>query len=218
MKLNLSLLTVVAGALLLASCSKSTNSDEYASNWKPYSGTTWKKPATALNFSAINGGFQFDANISTANTVDTLGVNLAGFIPTMYQISNFETASDAQLAVSVSVTSPLDSMKLKTMIIDPTTHDTTLYEHFQFGRVRGSIQTFGKDSVLTQPRVFGQDALFTYAPSVHPDSCSRQIALKLILNWNSYTGRAVLDTLKTTKVTVTVRNMAFTVNGVDILK
>jgi hypothetical protein len=71
---------------------------------------------------------------------------------------------------------------------------------------------------LTQPRPFGSDALFAYSPSIHPDSCSRQIYIQLILNWKNYTGPAVLDTLKTSKISVQVKNMGLTVSGVDILK
>jgi hypothetical protein len=207
---------LVAGIGLFSSC-KSTNADNYDSVWKPYSGTNWAQPSAIQNFSARDGGFTFAATISQTNAVDTLGVVLP-FSPSMYVISNIESGSTAQFAVSASVSSPLDSMKLKTIVIDPVKHDTTRYAYFQFGRVRGTVQTSGINKVLTAPRAFGSDGVFTYAPSIHPDSCSQKITLQLIVNWNNYTGAAVLDTLKTTTISVQVKNMSLTVSGIAILK
>lgn len=212
------LLLVGAAVCINSSCTKSTSSEEYDSVWRPYSGTAWTKPSSGLeNFSATEGGFSFDATISSANTIDTLAVKLA-FIPSQYIISNIESGKDAQFTVSATVSSVMDSMKLKTVQYDPVKHDTTRYAYVQFGKVSGIVRTYGKDNVLTQPRSFASDALYAYSPSIHPDSCSRQIYLQIILNWKSYTGAAVLDTLKTTKISVQVKDVALTVSGVDILK
>ncbi len=212
MKHNFTMLLVVAGACLTSSCIKSTSSSEYDSVWRPYASTVWSSPSSASNFSATDGGFSFDASITSANVVDTLGVKLT-FIPTMYMISNIETGADAQFTIFATVASKPDSMKLKT-----AGANGALYTFFQLGAVHGNLRTYGKDSVLTSPRAFVSDAQFTYAPSVHPDSCSKQLYVQLILNWNKYTGPAVIDTLKTTKISVKVSTMAFTVTGIDILK
>jgi hypothetical protein len=209
---------VLAGACGLSSCIKSTSSANYDSVWKPYSSTQWVQPGSGiLNFNADNGGFTFDVPITRANTADSLAVSLV-FIPSLYIISNIETGGAAQFTISTAISSMKDSMHLKTIQIDPATHDTTRFAYFQFGRVRGSVRTFGVDSVFTQPRVFASGSLFTYAPSIHPDSCSKKIELTLFINWNSYTGPAVLDSLTATTVTVKVSDMALTVTGVAVLK
>jgi hypothetical protein len=80
------------------------------------------------------------------------------------------------------------------------------------------IRTAGKDSVLTAPRPFAPDTLYSYSPSINPDSCSREIYLQLTVNWNTYTGPAVVNPLTSTKVSVQVKNLSLTVTGVDILK
>jgi hypothetical protein len=211
MKQFLALLLVAAGACLNFACVKSTSSSEYDSVWKPYSGTTWTKPSGIENFAATDGGFQFDATISTANTADAAGLKLT-FVPPMYVISNIESGSSAQFAITADVVSQ-DSMQLVT----PGTGGQK-YTFFAFGRVGGNVQTFGKDSVLTTARSFTSGAPFTYSPSINPDSCSKRLSLQLVLNWKPYSGPAVTDTLKTTKISVKVKNMSLTVSGVDILK
>lgn len=210
MKQYFVLLLVGAGAMLTSSCIKSTSSSEYDSVWRPYGSTVWSKPSAIENFSAADGGFSFDATISSSNAVDTLGLKLT-FIPSMYVISNIETANAAQFTISAAITSQPDSMKLKT-----AGSSGALYTFYQFGSVRGIVRTYGKDSVLTAPRAFTSGTLYSYTASLHPDSCGAQLNVQLILNWNLYTGAAVIDTLKTTKVSVRVKNMGLTVTGVDI--
>lgn len=217
MKHSLFLFIVVAGACLNGSCIKSTSSAQYDSVWKPYTGTVWTQPAGISNFATSDGGFQFDAVISQLNRVDSLGVKVA-FIPAMYQVTDIETGSGANLTVFAGIVSIPDSMQLQVPQINPATHDTVRYIHFQFGRVTGSIRTAGKDSVLSAPRAFAPDTLYSYSPSIHPDSCSREMYLQFTVNWNTFTGPAVVNPLTSTKVTIQVKNLSLTVTGVDILK
>ncbi|MDD8016821.1 MAG: hypothetical protein PHP42_00460 [Bacteroidota bacterium] len=202
---NLLVVLFLAGiSLFCSSCVKSTSSDKYDAVWKPYSSTIWAKQSAGItNFAAADGGCNFDATITTASIADTVWL-----IPTMYNISNIESGKNPLLTISASVSSNPDSMKL----------DSAHYTYFQFGRLDGTIQTFGKDSVRTQPRSFASNTLYSYAPSIRPDSCSRQMYIQIILHWNSYSGPAVLDTLKSAKISVQLKNISFAVSGIDILK
>ncbi len=206
MKHFLFLLCMCAGACMISSCQKSTNSSEYNSVWRPYSSTVWERPSGIENFSADDGGFSFDVAVSASNLKDTLKFT---FAPAIYKISNIESGADAQLTISAAVTSKLDSMKLV---------GGTQYTFYQFGKVSGAVRTFGKDSVLTTARIFPSETQFTYKPSINPDSCSRRMTVQLFVNWKAYTGAAVTDTLTTTKITVKVKDLSLTVTGVDILK
>ncbi len=214
------LIAVFIGTCVFMSCVKPTSSDEYNWDWQPYSKTSWFGSDGRTELSGIaaeNGGFSYKATISNSNIVDTLGLLITTF-PSMHVISNIESGSSAQLSIFATISSKPDSMLLSTVQVDPVTHDTSKYAYFQFGKVRGIIRTAGKDSVFTQPRAFASNILYSYQPSINPDSCSKRFKVQLIVNWNAYTGASVIDTMKTTTVTVQIKNMAFSVRGIDILK
>jgi hypothetical protein len=203
---------VVASAIVFSSCVKSTSSQEYDSVWKPHSATSWiKSPSTLSNFSATAGGFKFDATITPANQEDTTAVTYTFYAdkyPSWYVVSNIESASNAVITASVNVASLPDT-------IFHVAGDTTL---FQFGRVNGTIRTFGVDSVLTLPRKLQQNTLLTYSPSIRPDSCSLRLRIDVAMNWNKYNGTSAIDTLKSKKITIEVSDVSFGVYGIDILK
>jgi hypothetical protein len=204
--LFLSLLITIA--VVFSSCVKSTSSEEYNSIWKPHSGTSWVKTSTAIeNFVSTANGFKFDVTVTPATQDDT-----SSFYPTKgsswYVISNIGTASSAAITAQVNVSSIPDTINL-------VGGGTSL---FQFGRVSGAVRTFGVDSISTSPRSLQQNTLLTYSPSIKPDSCSSQLRIDVVLNWNNYTGASAVDTLKSKKVTIEVSNVSFGVYGIDILK
>ncbi|MBI2428099.1 MAG: hypothetical protein HYV29_04770 [Ignavibacteriales bacterium] len=199
------LLLILLSPLLVigTSCTKSTDSNEYNSIWKPFSETKWTfLGKTPDEFKATNGGFSFAANIADTGTYTYT------FIPSIYIVSNITTANDGALSFKGMITSNADSIFLS----------AGGYQMHSFGVLNGSIQSRGADSILTNPKSFNANIPTMVGLSVNPDSCSREIRFNVTVTWNPFSGGPTVNPLpKQKKIAIEFSDVQMRVNGIDVL-
>ncbi len=197
------LIILSVGLLSFYSCEKSTGADEYNSIWKPYTETKWVRSGSAAEaFTPTNGGFSFIANIADTGTYSYT------FVPSIYIVSNINTAKEGFLSFRGGIIEPPDSLAL-------ASGDTVAH---MFGSLSGFVRTKGADSMATGAKPFANNANITIQLSINPDSCSREIQFTVNVAWNPYTGGATVNPLpKQKKIAVEFFDIEMRVNGIDVM-
>ncbi|MFA6541153.1 MAG: hypothetical protein WCT99_06080 [Bacteroidota bacterium] len=186
--------------LIALSCNQPTGSDTYDSVWSPSGDSKnfpWSAPA-AVEFSQVDGGFQFSPTFDT-----TKGGKTYIFVPKIYQVTNMETAEYATISFKARIVTPPDSV------------GNVLH---QFGVIEGTIETSG-DSVNFSSKLFVPDVENTFTFSTNPDSCSKLMRFKITTKWDSLlTDGTVITSPVSKKITVEVTNIVMKVYGISVLK